>query len=1093
MAHRKPGLLLISLLLLLALPLPPAATDDPPQPRPEVQALLDQGLKAKEAGKSEEALRLFNEAREKAHAVHDGVGEVEGLSGLGDKKGEAAALENIGIVYAEIRQPQKALQYYEQALLLYRALGDRGGEAGTLTNIGLVYADIGQPMKALEYYEQALPLARAVGNRAFQANTLTNIGIVHANIGQPMKALEYYEQALPLHRAVGNRAFEANTLYNIGSVYDDIGQPQKALEYYEQALALYRALGDRGGEADTLTNIGVVYRTIGQPQKALQYYEQALPLHRAVSNRVSEAKTLCNIGNVYRDIGPPQKALEYYEQALLLRRTTRDRGGEAGTLNNIGIVYAGIGQPQKALEYFEQALPLHRAVGNRVSEAKTLYNIGIVYAGIGQPQKALQYYEQALSLARAVGSQESEANTLTNIGNVYAGISQPQKALQYYEQALPLHRAVSNRVSEAKTLNNISALERSQGRLEAAGRHLQAALTLLEGIRSSLGGLSEAKGRFLAAYLEPYHAYIDLLLQRHQEADAFAWAQKTKARALLDLLYDGRVAIQTSMTDAEKEQEAALRQRADQLNAQMVAEGVRNQVGSKQRFAALKGDLARAESELQQFTDRLYARHPDLAHKRAARTTTLADLAGFLPADTALLEYVVLEAGAGRQKTDRTILLVVTAERGRAKVCAYPIRVRRRELGEQVDAFRSACADPRRDYRPRASQLYRLLIAPAARQLAGKRRLIVCPDGPLWDLPFAALLVRSRPAGRRARSGRALRRPIDAPARGRRPIDAPSRGAAPGPRVANRGVSRPRSCFLIERFEIDYAYSATGAQAALHSANERRKRAGSGISPPEARASLLVLANPTFGDEKRFGDNPQIAGQRPIDAPGRPIEAPARPIDAPGRLIEAPGRAIEALARALCAPRGARLQPLPGTQREAEALKKEFPGAAVYTREQAQESLAKAQAGRYRYLHFATHGFFNDAAPLLSSIVLAEPTPGFGEDGFLTAREIFDLNLTADMVVLSACNTARGEQRRGEGIVGLAWALFVAGAPAQVLSQWSVDDASTATLMKRFYGRMSRGQAKGAALRQAELAQLRDGRHGHPYFWAPFVLTGDWR
>src|SRR5262249_9039203 len=249
-------------------------------------------------------------------------------------------------------------------------------------------------------------------------------------------------------------------------------------------------------------------------------------------------------------------------------------------------------------------------------------------------------------------------------------------------------------------------------------------------------------------------------------------------------------------------------------------------------------------------------------------------------------------------------------------------------------------------------------------------------------------------------------RPIEALGRDRRRIEAPSRGAAPGPRGANRRVGRPRGCFLIERFELDYAYSATGAQAALHSANERRKRAGTGISPPEARTSLLVLANPTFGDEKRFGDNPQIAGQRPIDA----------------------------LAREIYVPQGARLQPLPGTQREAEALKKEFPGAAIYTREQAQESLAKAQAGKYRYLHFATHGFFNDAAPLLSSIVLAEPTPGSGEDGFLTARELFDLKLTADLVVLSACNTARGEQRRGEGIVGLTWALFVAGAPAQVLS-----------------------------------------------------------
>jgi CHAT domain-containing protein len=134
---------------------------------------------------------------------------------------------------------------------------------------------------------------------------------------------------------------------------------------------------------------------------------------------------------------------------------------------------------------------------------------------------------------------------------------------------------------------------------------------------------------------------------------------------------------------------------------------------------------------------------------------------------------------------------------------------------------------------------------------------------------------------------------------------------------------------------------------------------------------------------------------------------------------------------------------------------------------------------------------------LLSSVVLASPPAGSPEDGFLTAREIFDLDLSAaEMVVLSACNTARGEKRSGEGIVGLTWALFVAGAPTQVLSQWAVDDASTATLMQRFYANLTgQGQtAKGAALRRAALTLLRDGgRHRHPYYWAPFVLIGDWR
>src|SRR5205823_3443357 len=135
----------------------------------------------------------------------------------------------------------------------------------------------------------------------------------------------------------------------------------------------------------------------------------------------------------------------------------------------------------------------------------------------------------------------------------------------------------------------------------------------------------------------------------------------------------------------------------------------------------------------------------------------------------------------------------------------------------------------------------------------------------------------------------------------------------------------------------------------------------------------------------------------------------------------------------------------------------------------------------------------NDAAPMMSAIVLAQPPPGSEEDQFLTAREIFDLNLSADLVVLSACNTARGENQAGEGMVGLTWALFVAGTPSQVVSQWAVNDASTAEWMRQFYAGLKAGKSKGAALRTAELAMLKDGQHQHPYFWAPFILMGDWR
>jgi CHAT domain-containing protein len=177
---------------------------------------------------------------------------------------------------------------------------------------------------------------------------------------------------------------------------------------------------------------------------------------------------------------------------------------------------------------------------------------------------------------------------------------------------------------------------------------------------------------------------------------------------------------------------------------------------------------------------------------------------------------------------------------------------------------------------------------------------------------------------------------------------------------------------------------------------------------------------------------------------------------------------------------------------EADALKAGFPDAALYTGARAQEATAKEESGKFRQLHFATHGLLNDHAPLMSSVVLAQPPSG-SEDGFLTAREIFELKLSAELVVLSACHTAGGEKRAGEGVVGLTWALFVAGAATQVLSQWAVADASTAVLMRAFYGKLTAGEGKGAALRDAALGLQEDEKHGHPYYWAPFILVGDWR
>ena len=147
----------------------------------------------------------------------------------------------------------------------------------------------------------------------------------------------------------------------------------------------------------------------------------------------------------------------------------------------------------------------------------------------------------------------------------------------------------------------------------------------------------------------------------------------------------------------------------------------------------------------------------------------------------------------------------------------------------------------------------------------------------------------------------------------------------------------------------------------------------------------------------------------------------------------------------------------------------------------------------FKYVHFATHGLIDEEKPDLSSLVLTR-NENSSDDGLLQATEIFNLNLHADLVVLSACQTGLGKLVRGEGMIGLTRAFMYAGAPSVLASLWSVSDISTATLMGAFYENLiNKNLNKTDALRKAQLTMIRDEKFAHPFYWAPFIIIGDWK
>jgi CHAT domain-containing protein/Tfp pilus assembly protein PilF len=326
---------------------------------------------------------------------------------VGARAGEANTLNNIGMVLDKIGQPQKALDYLQQALTIHKEVGARAGEATNLNNIGMVLDKIGQPQKALDYLQQALPISREVGARAGEANTLNNIGMVLDKIGQPQKALDYLQQALPISREVGDRKIEASTLNNIGGVYLSIDQRQKALDYYQQALPIFREVENRSGEASTLNNIGAVYFNIGQAQKALDYYQQALSIYKEVGDPAGEATILNNIASVYRKLNQPTQAIKNVEKSaeilLQLRGELKKQDRETFVEQEVGTaifltdLLIQQKQPEKAYEWINRFTTFELANYNLLINAKVANPTAqTAIDNWNQQQQAINFLRQQL-------------------------------------------------------------------------------------------------------------------------------------------------------------------------------------------------------------------------------------------------------------------------------------------------------------------------------------------------------------------------------------------------------------------------------------------------------------------------------------------------------------------------------------------------------------------------------------------------------------------------------------------------------------------------------------------------------------------------
>jgi CHAT domain-containing protein len=973
---------------------------------------------------------------------------------LKEQRGAAQSLIELGAIERNLGRTKQALENYTQALAVFREFNDRGNEAVTLNSVGVVHLSQFQPREALPYFEQAYKAQEELGQRRAAAVTLNNMGAAYDQLGESAKALEHFNRALQVRREINDQTGIVNTLNFIGQYHAERGEYNRALEFYTQARTLARQAGNPGREAEVLVTTANLYNDRGDRQAALDSLLQALAFFKGANIPESQASALSSIGAVYKALDERQLALDHFTQALAIRQTMANPSLKASELINIGVTYQAMGEHQKALDYFNQALEL--AKNNKAQTARTLNEASQVYNDLDDQQKALEFLNRALPLARETRNRLVEARTLHNLGWTYRALKEVSQSRDYLKQSLTIYADLGYRSGEASTHFALARVEYDAGNFGEARTHIETALDIAEQLRSNVTS-QDLRASYFASVQKYYDLYIEILMKQNEQqggngldAEALKASEAARARSLLDLLSEAGADFRQDADVKLLERERDLLQQINARANQQV--NLRLGRSTPEQMAALTKELQTLTAEYKQVQSQIRSSRPRYAALTQPQPLDLREIQSLLDADTMLLEYFLGDdhsyLWAVTPTTMRSYKLPKRSEINDAARQVYELLIARNvsegNETERRENRRIAQADAQ--FAAAASKLSRMVLAPVARQL-GKKRLVIVAQGALQYVPFGALPLPWMGRLGDGGTGRKNGRPI-----------------APSPH---------RPVPLIADHEIINLPSAS-TLAVLRRDVEGRK--------PAAK-TLAIFADPVFDlDDERIAKITIKAGA-PTEKPKK-VQSSSEQTRRLKHINEQFG--------------SGRIPRLPFTRQEAEQILSLVPD----TERKAALDFAASRASvtgddlkQYRIIHFATHGLVNSQQPELSSIVLSlVDEKGESQEGFLRLHEIYGLNLPAEVVVLSACETGLGKEIKGEGLVGLTRGFMYAGAPRVVVSLWAVNDRATSELMAKFYQKMLKENLRpAAALRAAQVEMSKDRRWNNPYYWAAFALQGEWR
>lgn len=1101
------------------------------QEAPVASVELEAALKARQEGRLWDAVGHLEKALTALEAVPPGAATDD------VRRDRAFCLQMLGSVYGRLGQPLRRLELTQQALEAYRQLsGTERQQAGCLFNIGSAWGQLGDPRREQEFTEQALALFRTLeGTQREQANCLVSLGWLYGASGQHQREIETMQQALDLFRSIPDTDWEqAVCLQDLAVACGKVGRLADKIALTCQALDLYGQIPDTQlDQAHCWHNLGIAYLAQNQLAAAEEALQRALSLlGNLPGSEREQARCLVSLGLVWGARGQSQRETELYRQAVALHRAALAAGPGQGkeadlaaALCNLGIALIIRGSLQEAETALTQSEALYLNIARTenvpgepsipeglVSVEMSLGKIwrmrggGRGFAGAAAPAASeLAAYRDAPwdCFCRAYRHSARAVHMVEYLRGRAA--TSPEMRAAYFQSLTWVHDEIIDLLTEMR-----------QRDLPLASDQLGEPDTAFW---EDLGFGAEG-GPAVPRLWEDWQSWDEAILH---------YSEAARARVLRDMLAAPAVPLGSEVAQQLWTHLQALRATEDQIAAQVrVAERTdpARLPDLRQRLIATRLQRQRVHSDWAQTA---------LGAVAEARPVRLEEVRGLLRADEALIEYKLLPGqlvacvvttartpgpgltvhtvpvpgggegglfGATQRPSTRehsteavdvlsrlqALCLASGQAQGLPAGTPLPLEppelLRHFSLAELVWLYRypmtllggdeplgvNEALSWRSQQVRIAAALHQALLRPLMGSLrrAGVRSLVIVPDGALCYLPFEALVSR-------------LPRDLD--------------NAPAGQVFAVSGLE-----YAGESYRMRYLPSVASYLITRKSAASR---------PPPLRR-LFAIADPVFSA-------------------------------ADDRLAPGAARSPEGLCEARAAASGTPLSRLPSTRREAQtalaafaregALILEEPGKLRWDRSLALLSLAATepvvhapQMSGFGYLLLSTHAIIQPEDPMSSYIAFTDPralamamganragcqaVPSSMDDpradGKLLLPEVFGLRLNARMVTLSACETAQGGFARGEGILGLTTALFVAGTRGVTASLWKVADEATADLIGGYHQRMAANEEPATALRAARLQMLararaayrgdptsEAARYAHPYYWAPFVLLGE--